>query len=932
MLTELKDVRDCSPVSDRQIPPVPFPSRPLNVNASSFEPLTRGRSQLRASAAEFIPSSVKSGNQECNIYKEIVSIVEGAGCLGVNLMDIPDMYLTSRGTALDLVSLCNGDLSTCIRGIAEVRVKNSRAVPVSIKEALLAAGFQESQTADEPGETMGCRDNGHVRSRNLDPPPTTSMIGADYDKVVVHVRYEKYVDELRTFRESILEVISNFMSSSTDPSTGLSLSLFSSEWDKFFVSKGLTGMPSFKALRERFAVIKLMTFLQSIPGLEVVGSHPEIRVKVQPNVSTRPIVLSKELPPRQPPVEIKQHISPPLVTQLLSQVDRQVLELGTFLATKGFQTSSQDLVLIRLQLQQLHCLKTSLQAVLRPLPITQAAFPSELPPPGLPSSVTKTVVTSGPSTAATSRKASPQRSPTHRTVVSQNDFVNFMYRLIEKSCSEQQALLFPDPNPCNIGIPVNRIKDDWARRYPSLSDLSFYLESFKIGKLKDFLLNTNFFGDSLVIFYSTLPSPQLRVSTRAHFVKFFKPDHPGTKLITIVSKREDPSHRPPLISPSSTCSYTSDQMIGDDQEEEVKSPTAGRLHRNRLVTELVLKQVRREQVLILEKKSIGDKRFKSLLEIFKLVESSNSSKGARPLESRRPPPIDTGTGVAGKQGNPSSFPMMKIFCDFVTSLIISEHLFGSPSEVVGLPLTAWASTWANEYPEEPSLDHKILSHVPGIRISAGPDGVKKCTIAALSTPSAVIASLFNIADKTIWNAENVRLVELVSDLVGSSVSSVQKLPPATSTNHANSSNPPTTNQLSDLSSVIFKSIMSGGPAIARQCATALRVLAAQDPKAIHEIVSDHVARLKNTPSEEAADRLIKSLISRSNEFEKLRNSSESQPLNKTDELRKLMGIKSKSSSLSSNTYTKTELLAIRKQVPQAIPPELANLRLEDRKK
>ena len=925
MLTESKDVSHCSPASDRQIPPVPFPSKQMNVNASSFEPIVRGRSQLRAGAAEFIPSSVKSGKQECNIYKEIVSLVENSGCLGINVIDIPDMYLASRGNALDLVTLCNGDLSTYIRSITEVRVKNSRAVPISTREALLAAGFQESQTADEPGETMGCRDNGHVRSRNLEPSQIPPLIGADYDKVVVHVRFEKYVDELRTFRESILEVISNFMSLSSDPSTGLSLSLFSSEWDKFFVSKGLTGMPSFKALRERFSVVKLMTFLQSIPGLEVVGSHPEIRVKVQPNVSNRPIVLSNELPTRQPPVlEIKQHISPPLVSQLLSQVDRQVLELGTFLATKGPQTSSQDLVLIRLQLQQLHCLKTSLQAVLRPLPITQAVvppFPQDMPP-GLP----KTLL-SGPSTAATSRKASPQKSPIYRSVVSLNDFINFMYRLIERACSEQQGTLFADPNPCNIGIPVNRIKEDWTRRYPSLNDLSSCLESFKVGKLKDFLLSTNSFGDSLVLFYSTLPSPQLKVSTRAHFVKFFKPDHPGTKLITIVSKRDDSSAvQAPLISPSSTCSYTSDQ-VGD---EEIKSPTAGRrLHRNRLVTELVLKQVRLEQVAILEKKSGSDKRVKILLDIFKLVESTGTTKGSRPLESRRPPPIDTGIGGPGKGGVPSVFPLMKNFCDFVTSLIISEHLFGGPSEVVGLPLTAWASTWAKEYPDELALDHKVLSHVPGIRISGGSDGVKKCTIAALSTPSAAIASLFNIADKTVWNGENVRLIELVSELVGSVLppsSSVQRLPPSTFTN------PPTTtttnNQLSDLSSVIFKSIMSGGPAVARECATALRVLAAQDPKAIHEIVSDHVARLKHTPSEEAADRLIKSLISRSNELGK----SSTTQTNKTEELRRLMGIKTTSSS-KTNVYSKAELLAIRKRfATEPIPPELVNLRLEDRKK
>ena len=931
MLTESKDLGDSSPGPDKRIAPIPFPKSSPGMGVSNSEPILRGRSQLRANAAEFIPASVKSDPQEGNIFRDIVSIIEGSGCTGVNLIDVPNMYLASRGKALDSVSLCNTDLSTCIRSIPDVRVKNSRAVPISIREALLAAGFRESETDDDPGETMGCRDNGHVRSRNVEQPPIPSSIGHDYDKVVVHVRFEKYVDELRTFRESILEVISNFMSSSNEPDIGLSLSLFSSEWDKFFVSKGLSGMPGFKALRERFGVIKLMTFLQSIPGLEVVGSHPEIRVKVQPNVSTRPIILNNELHPRPTALQIKQHIAPTLVTQLLSQVDRQVLELGSFLATKGPQTSSQDLVLIRLQLQQLHCLKTSLQAVLRPLPITSAVSqPIELLPPIPPLAAstfnaipTKTLV-SGPSTAATSRRVS--MSPTRP--VSLNDFVNFVYRLIEKACSDQQTLLFTDPNPCNIGIPVNRIKEDWNKRY--MSEFSSCLSaSCKVEKLKDFLLTTHAFGDSIVLFYATLPSPQLRVSTRAHFNKFFKPDHPGANLITIVSRRNQEDVYAPLISPSSTCSYTSDQVAADEH-------SSANVQTNRLVTELVLKKVRQEQVAILERRAISDERFKKLFEVFKHVELSSATAGrySRPLDSRRPPPIDTGSGGPGKHfgatsSSGGSFPMMKKFCDLVTSMIITEHLFGNPSEVVGLPLTEWASAWIAEYPDEQPLDHKILSHVPGIRISAGKDGIKKCTIAALSTPSAAIASLFNIADKTVWNSDNTRLVELVSDLLGGQVLvplATSKLPPATSTS---SSSTTTTNQLSELSSVIFKSIMSGGPVIARQCASALRILAANDPKAIHQIVSDHVACLKNTPSEEAADRLIKALISRSNEFEKNGDVAR-QSATKTEELRRLMGITKVTSQ--TNVYSKAELLAIRNRIPLTIPPELANLRLEDRKK
>ena len=893
MLVETNGLSDHSPGNDRKIAPVPFPSKALNVNASVFEPIVKGKPQLRASAAEFIPSSGITTFAESSISSDIISVVERSGCLGVNVIDVSSMYESSRGKPLDISSSGSSDLSTLIRSIPELRMKNSRAVPDSIREAMLAAGFRDSQSGDDPGETMGCRDNGHVRSRDVVPPPIASFLGADHDKVVVHVRFEKYVDELRTFRESIMEVIANFMTSTTDPATGLSLSLFPSEWDKFFISKGLSGMPGFKALRERFSVVKLMTFFQSIPGLEIIGAHPEIRVKVVPSQPARSLVLSNELPPR-PSLDIQQHISPPLVSQLLSQVDRQVLEIGSFLATKGPQSSSQDLVLIRLHLQQLHCLKTSLQAVLRPLPITQVRDHDQLVLP-LP---TKTVVASGPSTAATSRKASPLMSPSHK--VSQTDFVNMIYRVIEKACSDQQSALFADPNPCNIGIPATRIKDDWLRRYPSLQDFQHYATLFNVSKLKDYLLQTTLFGDSLVLFVATLPSPQIRVSTRVHFTKFFKPDHPSANLISLVSKADEGSSLP-LISPSSTCSYTSDQV-----EDQARAVVSSNMETNRMVTELVLRRVRLEQVSIIEKKSLVDKRYKVLMEIFKLVESAKGM--TRPLDSRRPPPIDTGSGV--KSGGPV-FPLLKNFVEFVTLLIISDHLFGSPSEVVGLPLAAWAATWKSEYPSTPFVDSKVLSHVPGIRISAGSDRVQKCTVAALSTPSAAIASLFNVADKSVWNGDNKRLVELVTELVGSA--KPNPVPSSTTT----------TNQLSELSSVIFKSIMSGGPVVARQCATALRILAAHDPRAIHEIVSNHVACLKNTPSEAAAEKLIKSLISRSNELDDTKSVSTA---TKTEQLRRMMGI------AVPRVYSKIDLLSIRQRTSAiGIPQELVTLRLCHRK-
>jgi hypothetical protein len=215
----------------------------------------------------------------------------------------------------------------------------------------------------------------------------------------------------------------------------------------------------------------------------------------------------------------------------------------------------------------------------------------------------------------------------------------------------------------------------------------------------------------------------------------------------------------------------------------------------------------------------------------------------------------------------------------------------------------------------------------------------KCTIAALSTPSAIIASLFNISDTCIWNDSNVKLMEMVSKFVATDPS-----PPKTATNGLS-------NQLSELSAVIFKSIMSNGTDTARECAKALKVLAQKDPKAIHKIVAQHLNALKNGGPEDketAAKTLVDSLVKRGKELADTGSSTGGDTQQSLEQLKRLIGMPSsatalpklaplplKTSSSLSNEYSKQELLKIQSKLlplcPQP-PEELRNLRLSSRRK
>jgi hypothetical protein len=743
----------------------------------------------------------------------------------MSVSDIPTAYMELYKKPLDY-SFCS-DIMVWLQQLeSRCVVSDSSQVPESLRDALQMAGFTLPISADT-GEVMGCRDPGFRRARGV-------------TLVAVSRQFSKYVHELKTFRESIVEVITHFAKSCHIPNTGLSLSLFSSEWDKFFISKGLTGMPDLKTLRDRFGVVKLMSFLQGIPGLEVTGTHPEIRVKAKPIVlggaaptplSTRSLTLHEELfggkQTSQKPVQPREFISQSLVRELASQVDRQVLELSSHLAARAMQLSSQDLIQIRLRLQQLQALKTSLDGIastvtVEPLPRKNAdkytAMLSQAAQYAMSAAAGKPPAQSAASTAANSCKASPTSSVARP--LSELEVKSLIVKVVERSTATGGS----------IGIPLSKLSSEWALMFPSLPPLDTLMNNLKLPKMKDLIAQI----PSLVLFYSSVPALQHRVATRTEYLKHF-----GT---------DTSSRRPPLISPGSECcSYTS------EVEEEISKPDT-RTTNNRDLLELVLGEIRKTQTDAMMNRN------KPLMEIFNLVNSTKSTS-ARLLDSRRPPPIDTGSGV--KQ--PVS-PLIKEFTAAVTDLILTKQMFAMDIDVDHI-----VEIWNKR--GDTRITPERLQDVPELAIVERPPK-RFVSVTALCTPGAIVSSLFLTFDPIVWSKANTRLMKMVDRFVRSS------------------------HTLTELSALLFKSIMAGGPQSAKECAEALRTLAERDPKAIHAIVSEHV---HGGASAASATAFVQSLMNKGKMVKE-------------------------SATTSQPTFSRVELLRIRKELGDSLsqPPSSIN--------
>ena len=238
-----------------------------NVHAAEFTPAGPA---LRPEAPEFVPSLTP-------VQAEVRLLVEEAGLAGVRVSALPGRYAAKFGKTIDLSHSPFADLSLLVSCLDDVVLTDDILDPPvrTFAEAMQLAGFFVS--ADDLVDIDTSADEGVTEG--------TITIGQDGAKRARSAHYVHFVAELAAFKEAIVDVVVNFASKNTGHgATGLALSLFAAEWDRFHIVRGID-QADLRSLRDRFGAVKLMPFLQAIPELDVVGTHPEVRVRVKPGVS-----------------------------------------------------------------------------------------------------------------------------------------------------------------------------------------------------------------------------------------------------------------------------------------------------------------------------------------------------------------------------------------------------------------------------------------------------------------------------------------------------------------------------------------------------------------------------------------------------------------------------------------------------------------------
>lgn len=249
-------------------------STKLNRDAKEFVPPPKS---LRPDAPEFVPI-----RNSPTMAEDLIHLISLSSVKGIRVGDIPSKFQTVFNRQIDMSSIEASDLSVwihqlCLEPNPIIQlVSADNQTCSSINEAMKFAGFN---VVVEPSPTT--IEDGIAIADPINSQQTDVVIGNLANSVVRCVIYENFVEDLILFKESIIDVVGNFCSRCEGPSTaGLALSLFAAEWDRFHSVRHL--FSDLKHLRERFGAVKLMPFLQAIPELEVVGTHPEVRVRIRP--------------------------------------------------------------------------------------------------------------------------------------------------------------------------------------------------------------------------------------------------------------------------------------------------------------------------------------------------------------------------------------------------------------------------------------------------------------------------------------------------------------------------------------------------------------------------------------------------------------------------------------------------------------------------
>ena len=305
----------------------------LNANAEAFVPGGfKPKLKLRPSAPEFVPGNCTATPAISSpLLSEIFALVEDAGYTGIPVSCIPEKYAEAYKTEMDLSTCSASDLSVLLREISGIAVLEAAQVPGSHQEALVMAGFKDAGSR-VPGLIMGCRElfKPRLQAPNTLLESDSCQLGSDSGKVVIETRRSQFVHELRTFKDSIVDVVARSLVAFP---AGVGLSQFEEEWGKAFAAKGLAGMPSFGSLCQRFQVMDVLSFLQSVPVLGTAKSATgEILITMHAPADKSVVVLNQELfgpmtapqvkfqdpaPPAKQktatPLVLKQHIQPAVV-------------------------------------------------------------------------------------------------------------------------------------------------------------------------------------------------------------------------------------------------------------------------------------------------------------------------------------------------------------------------------------------------------------------------------------------------------------------------------------------------------------------------------------------------------------------------------------------------------------------------------------------
>ncbi|KAF4657778.1 hypothetical protein FOL46_007270 [Perkinsus olseni] len=296
---------------------------PFNVNAAEFIPQSArkadgrddaGNTSLNANAPVFVPggavaaaADLAAGGNGRNavptdpsetVKEEICQIIHSMGMTGIRVTQLPHQYRRCTGKWLILSDTKFSTLSDVVDDIkARIEFIDTPGRPSTDRHpaSTTASTASDKKLVVEPSV--------NAPGAAACPP---LVIGHHADRIVMDKYFGHYSEELNFFRQLVVAVVRDFCLrnqcasgsqgdvniSSSSPidahsntrrapphqrPAGLALSLFAAEWDRYF-----HGAHGLKEMRERFGVMKLMPFLHSIKELDIVGTHPEVRVRMKP--------------------------------------------------------------------------------------------------------------------------------------------------------------------------------------------------------------------------------------------------------------------------------------------------------------------------------------------------------------------------------------------------------------------------------------------------------------------------------------------------------------------------------------------------------------------------------------------------------------------------------------------------------------------------